>query len=372
MRIFLTLNSSASSGFNDSTWKNIFYDTLQKMGHDVVFFSYEEATYKDKIKLSSVLAISENIYDNFMKHNKKKRFDIFFSYYHSLNVNPELFKRLKGKVLCVNYTTNFHQINDYKDILKEVDLSIYASVEAKSYFEENDIASYYMPFAALKSKSNNVLLKNGNLSFIGSAYGNRPYYVYRLLQNNFPIKIHGTNWTKANKLNSLLRSIKLQKEILLNSKNVIDTAYKNLNNLILDEINLKYKNCINDPLDDYGYDQLLSNSSIILNIPESRYNHDYSNPKVLLGANLRDFEVPALGSFLLTQYNEEISSLFDLEKEIETFKNEWEMVDKTKFYLKKPNLSLKIAEAGQKRVNKQHLWVHRFENLFSHLKKNFL
>ena len=229
-----------------------------------------------------------------------------------------------------------------------------------------------MPFAALKSKSNNVLLKNGNLSFIGSAYGNRPYYVYRLLQNNFPIKIHGTNWTKANKLNSLLRSIKLQKEILLNSKNVIDTAYKNLNNLILDEINLKYKNCINDPLDDYGYDQLLSNSSIILNIPESRYNHDYSNPKVLLGANLRDFEVPALGSFLLTQYNEEISSLFDLEKEIETFKNEWEMVDKTKFYLKKPNLSLKIAEAGQKRVNKQHLWVHRFENLFSHLKKNFL
>ena len=340
MRIFLTLNSSASSGFKDSTWKNIFYDNLQKMGHDVVFFSYEEATFKDKIKTSSISIISENIYDNFIKQHKKKKFDLFFSYYHSLNVNPELFKKLKGKVLCVNYTTNFHQINDYKDILKEVDLSIYASVEAKSYFEENNIASYYMPFAALKSKFKNVRLKNGNLSFIGSAYGNRPYYVYRLLQNNFPIKIHGTNWTKANKLNSLLRSIKLQKEILLNSKNVIDTAYKNLNNLILDEINLKYKNCINDPLDDYGYDQLLSNSSIILNIPESRYNHDYSNPKVLLGANLRDFEVPALGSFLLTQYNEEISSLFDLEKEIETYKNEWEMVDKTKFYLKKPNKNI--------------------------------
>ena len=87
--------SSASSGFKDSTWKNIFYDNLQKMGHDVVFFSYEEATFKDKIKTSSISIISENIYDNFIKHHKKKKFDLFFSYYHSLNVNPELFKKLK-------------------------------------------------------------------------------------------------------------------------------------------------------------------------------------------------------------------------------------------------------------------------------------
>lgn len=372
MRIFLTLNSSASSGFKDFTWKKIFYDTLQKMGHDVVFFSYEEAINKNKVKLSSLSAISENIYDNFIKHHKEKKFDIFFSYYHSLNVSPELFKKLKGVVLCVNYTTNFHQIKDYEDILKEVDLSIYASYEAKSYFEGNNIESYYMPFAALKSTSKNVSVKNGNLSFIGTAYGNRPYYIYRLLQNNFPLKIYGFNWKKNTKLNSLLRSLKLQKEILFNNKNVIDTAYKNLNNLILDEINLKYKKFINPPLDDYSYDQLLANSSIVLNIPESRYDHDYSNPKVLIGANLRDFEVPAMGSFLLTQYNEEISSMFDLEKEIETFKNEWEMVDKVKFYLKNPSLSLKIAEAGQKRVNNEHLWIHRFETLFSFLKKNFL
>ena len=371
MRIFLTLNSSASSGFKDSTWKNIFYDTLQKMGHDVVFFSYEEATFKDKIKTSSISIISENIYDNFIKQHKEKKFDLFFSYYHSLNVNPELFKKLKGKVLCVNYTTNFHQINDYQDILKEVDLSIYASIEAKSYFEENNIASYYMPFAALKSKGKNVSLKSGDLSFIGTAYGNRPYYIYRLLQNNLPIKIYGSYWKRSTKFNSLLRSIKLQKEIVLNHKNVVDTAYKNLNNLILDQINLKYEKCINEPLDDYGYDQLLSNSSIVLNIPESRYSHDYSNPKVLIGANLRDFEVPALGSLLLTQYNEEISSLFDIESEIVTFKNEWEMVDKAKFYLRNPNLTLKIAEAGQKRINNEHLWVHRFEAFFLYLSKTY-
>ncbi len=371
MRIYLTLNSSASSGFKDFTWKNIFYNSLLEMGHDVVFFSYENATYFKGKKTSSISIISENIYNNFIKHHNKKKFDLFFSYYHNLNVNTELFKKLKGKVLRVNYTTNFHQINVYEDLLKEVDLSIYASIEAKSYFENKNIKSYYMPFAALKSKSKNVTLKNGKLSFVGTAYGSRSYYIYRLLQNKFPIDIYGSNWKKSGRINSLLRSIKLQKEILLNNKNSIDTAYKNLNNLILNQINSKYCECINDPLDDFGYTQLLLNSSIILNIPESRYNHDYSNHKVLIGANLRDFEVPALGSFLLTQYNDEISSMFDLKKEIETFKNEWEMVDKIKFYLKKPNLSLKIAEAGQRRVNIEHLWIHRLEALFLFLNKNF-
>ena len=60
MRIFLTLNSSASSGFKDFTWKKIFHDTLINMGHEVVFFSYEEATFRDNVMLSSLTAISEN------------------------------------------------------------------------------------------------------------------------------------------------------------------------------------------------------------------------------------------------------------------------------------------------------------------------
>ena len=372
MRIYLTLNCSASSGFNDLTWKNIFYNSLKEMGHDVVLFTYDEARIIDKKKTSSISVISENIYNNFLKQHKKKKFDIFFSYYHSLNVNPELYQKLKNKVFCINYTTNFHQIEMYRPLLKEVDLSIYASIEAESYFKDNNFLSYYMPFAALKSSSNISSIKNGEVSFVGTAYGNRPYYILRLLQNNFPLKIYGVNWTTNNKFHSLLRSFKLQKELLLNNENVIDTAYRNLNDLILSEINLKYRDLIHKPLDDSDYNKVLSNSSIILNLPESRYNHDYLNHKVLIGANLRDFEVPALGSFLLTQYNDEINSLFDVKKEIETFRNEWEMVDKVEFYLRNPNLSLKIAQAGMKRINDEHLWIHRLEALFLHVNKNFL
>ncbi len=371
MRIYLTLMTEASSGFKDITWKTIFYNTLREMNHDVVLFTYDQACIKDGEKTSSLSIISENIYNHFMQHHKIKKFDIFFSYYHSLNVNPELFKRIKEKTFCVNYTTNFHQIEMYKPLLAVADLSIYASIEAKPYFDSHKYSSFYMPFAGLKTKKLNKKAKNGDISFIGTSYGNRPYYIWRLLQNNLPIKIYGSNWINNHKRRSILRTLIVQKDIIFENPSMVDTAYRALNDVILKEINLKYSNLINKPLDDKAYTDLLSNSSIVLNFPESRYNHDFSNPKVLIGANLRDFEVPALGSFLLTQDNHEINSFFTVKKEIETFKNEWEMVDKASFYLKNPSLSLKIAEAGMKRVNKQHLWNHRLKSLFLYIDKNF-
>jgi len=33
-RIFLTVPINASSGFDDSVWKNIFYDTLVDLGYE--------------------------------------------------------------------------------------------------------------------------------------------------------------------------------------------------------------------------------------------------------------------------------------------------------------------------------------------------
>ena len=140
--------------------------------------------------------------------------------------------------------------------------------------------------------------------------------------------------------------------------------------MLLKEIVEVYPNSINEFLSDQEYTSLLQKSSIILNLPESRFNHDYSNPNVLIGANLRDFEVPTAGSLLLTQANDEIKSMFENDKEIITFENEWEMIDKARFYINKPYSATKIAEAGNARVKKDHLWEHRFTMFFKYLKEN--
>ncbi len=371
-RIYLTLSVNASSGFNDLTFKYIFYDTLVKMGHEVVFFPYHEASIYQGKKTHDINLISENIYNHFTRNHKEKPFDFFLSYYHGGQVITELFKKIREKVFCLNYTTNFHQIDLYAPLLKEANLSIFVSIAAKPYFEENNYNGYYMPFAGL---SNNLTLnktKNGNISFIGSSYGQRANYIWRCLQNDLPINIYGTNWLNNHTRRAALRTIKLETQLLRGDKTMVDTAYRCLNDIILKEINSNYEHVIHNPLPDQEYNKLLSESSIALNFPESRHGHDYSNPNVLIGANLRDFEVPTAGSFLLTQDNEEIRSFFIEKQEIETFSNEWEMIDKARFYISRPELIFKIAEAGHKRVISEHLWEHRFNALISYLEQNCL
>jgi len=372
-RIYLTLSVNASSGFNDFTFKYIFQDTLLRMGHDVVFFPYHEACInKQGKKTNDIKEISENIFNHFLESHKNKPFDLFLAYYHGAQVIPELFKKIREKAFCVNYNTNFHQIDLYAPLLKEANLSVFVSKAAESYYKNNNIKSFYMPFAGLSTNLSFDTRKNGNISFVGTSYGQRAYYLWRCLQNNIEVNIYGANWINNHSRRAALRTIRLETQILSGNKSMLDTAYRCLNDLILNEISAKYKHLIHDPLPDNEYNKLLTYSSIILNFPESRYGHDYNNPNVLIGANLRDFEVPTAGSFLLTQDNDEIRSFFKEKVEIETFSNEWEMIDKAKFYLNHPDLILKIAEAGHRRIIKEHLWEHRFESLLSYLKKSCL
>jgi hypothetical protein len=275
-------------------------------------------------------------------------------------------------VFCVNYTTNFHQIGIYQPLLNEPHLSIFVSREAGEYFQSQGFNGYYMPFAGLRSHLRWNANKNGHIAFIGTSYGPRANYIWRLLQNGLPAHIYGANWIQNHSFRASLRTLKLEMQILAGNTSRTDTAYRCMNDLIMSDISNSYPQFIHDPLSDEGYNDLLSVSTIVLNIPESRHGHDYSNPRVLIGANLRDFEVPTAGSLLLTQDNGEIRTMFEASHEIEVFSNEWEMVDKARFYLQNTDRMLKIAEAGHNRVIREHLWEHRFNAFFSHLDHNYL
>ena len=74
-----------------------------------------------------------------------------------------------------------------------VDLNIYISKIAKEGFDNIGAKSYYMPLAA-NPDFYTPLPKTNKISFVGATYGQRPYYMWRLLQNNinvFQIKSEG-------------------------------------------------------------------------------------------------------------------------------------------------------------------------------------
>ena len=54
----------------------------------------------------------------------------------------------------------------------------------------------------------------------------------------------------------------------------------------------------------------------------------------LSGLNLRIFDIPACGAFLLTDYSDALAEYFKPGEEIETFKDIAELKDKLSYYLK--------------------------------------
>ena len=99
---------------------------------------------------------------------------------------------------------------------------------------------------------------------------------------------------------------------------------------------------------------------IVLNI--SNWNND-----VLGGQNLRLFDVPACGAFLLTDYSEEISEYYRLGVEIETFKTSDELRDKVDFYLKHPVERERIAKLGYERALKLPSYETRMKEMIKYV-----
>ncbi len=82
----------------------------------------------------------------------------------------------------------------------------------------------------------------------------------------------------------------------------------------------------------------------------SKININVTLRSILQGVPLRVFDVLAAGGFLLTSYNEEIASCFEIGKELEVFYDFDDMIQKTKFYLENEDIRREIAINGQKRI----------------------
>ncbi|MCC7050651.1 MAG: glycosyltransferase family 1 protein, partial [Bacteroidia bacterium] len=74
---------------------------------------------------------------------------------------------------------------------------------------------------------------------------------------------------------------------------------------------------------------------------------------------IRLFEATGIGTCLITDYKDNMSTLFEIDKEVVTYKNMSDCVDKVKWLLNNPEERNKIAKAGQERALKSHTVKNR-------------
>lgn len=148
-----------------------------------------------------------------------------------------------------------------------------------------------------------------DVSFVGGKYGWRPEFIKRLRRYGINVECFGNGWE-------------------------------------------------NGPLSDEEMVKLYSRSRI--NLGFAGVGHS----KKLMCLKGRDFEVPMSGGLYLTQDNPEFFLVYDVCKEIVTYKNEKDCAGKIKWLLANPDEADKIRKAGRKRSLRDHRWEKRFEDIF--------
>jgi hypothetical protein len=127
----------------------------------------------------------------------------------------------------------------------------------------------------------------------------------------------------------------------------------------------------------YGFEDLPSDSPILRRFHGEAWGLDMYN--VLKGAkivinrhgevaennasNMRLFEATGVGSLLITDEKDNLGEFFEVGKEIETYGDPDELVDKIKYFLTHEEQRARIARAGQARTLREHTYLHRTREL---------
>lgn len=86
-------------------------------------------------------------------------------------------------------------------------------------------------------------------------------------------------------------------------------------------------------------------------------------PQIRKSMSARMYTAVGCGAFYMCQHVDGIEDILEPDKEIVTFRDEDEMVDKIRFYLKNDSLRRQIADAGKMRVLKEHTYKIRTEQM---------
>ncbi len=97
--------------------------------------------------------------------------------------------------------------------------------------------------------------------------------------------------------------------------------------------------------------------------PLSTINFNCTSKQMKGAVNQRVFDVPATGSFVLTDWRDQIENLFVPDKEVVCYHEPEEASGLIDFYLRNPAARQRIIMAARKRILAEHTYEHRLQEL---------
>ncbi len=105
--------------------------------------------------------------------------------------------------------------------------------------------------------------------------------------------------------------------------------------------------------------------------PGSAINFNCTSKQMKGAVNQRVFDVPATGSFCLTDWREQIENLFEPGREVICYRTPEEAEELIRRFLANPAERRTIADAARKRVLAEHTYEHRIKELVETMRRTF-
>lgn len=299
---------------------------------------------------------SKIIFNEIKEINKEYRVDLFFTYYSSRHILPEVIDKIKDLgIITVNfYCNNIHQFDLVSEIAPHYDYCMFPEREALQKYIDVGANPVHIQMAANPDIYKPYPLnREYDVTFVGQNYLSRQDYMEYLYRNGIDVHAWGPNWENA----------------LMPSKRGMVNRVKSklgLNKQVLPKTN------VNGPLSDEELINMYSRSKISLNFSEVVVSDkNYDSGAIKRHIRLRDFEAPMSGAFYITGYQDELKEYYEIDKEIVCYDTKEELLEKIRYYLKHPDEAEAIRIAGHKRALKDHTWENRFKELFNKIGLNY-
>lgn len=285
---------------------------LEQLGHDVKIFSLVNNNLEDDRSLRpldyELLDVIDLLKPDLM----------IYLLYHG-TITPEVIKYITDNTHTTTLLISgddekyYDQVKEYAGCSDNVMTTYKPAIEwHKKDSKANVVYAGYSANPNIYIKLNKK--KEVNISFYGAINNCRVNRLNNIILNDMQVSVYGNGWAK---------------------ESIITTAQ-----------------CV----------YLINASKVNLNI-----STDIIGDKEIKQIKARDFEVPMAGGFLLTESNPLLSEFYNVGKEIETYENDAQLVDKLKFYTKNDSKREKIAIAGHKRAKKCHKTVDRWKHILKNV-----
>jgi len=327
--------------------------------------------------------INEELLATAKRLKAEGRLDLIFGVIYDDVLAVETAQQLRAlDVPMVNYHVDL--VGQWYRILrigKYFDRVACAQMDHWSGLRRAGVRPYYLPMAANPPLSRNSheakSIPFDGVVYLGSPWPYRRQVLANLAQQGIPLQIYGNNWLRktpdpvnAQPWGKNFHDIRHYLMPRLREEgwdSWVETIQRRLQSPpppagVDREIPA---DCIKGSYAEDDFISLVKGAAINLGFTHFRGTPGTANERRQV--RLREFEIPMVGGFYLTQDCEQLRSLFSVGEHIVAWDNIADLEEKIRYYVDHPAERQKIAQAGHAHCLQYHTWANRFRDLLKEL-----